>query len=79
MTFRNFFILKMQLHKHNTRKNRLILPNVKVTIYGSNPITVKAIKQCNGIQNFIEIDIYSPKMTYSKFLKSKENYNESEQ
>ena len=36
-------------------------------------------KQWNEIQNFIKIDIYSPKMTYSKFLKSFENYAESEQ
>ena len=30
-------------------------------------------KQWNEIQNFIKTDIYSPKMTYSKFLKSVEN------
>ena len=78
-TFSSFFTLKTQLHKHNTRKNRLILPNVKTTSYGSNSIPLKAIKQWNEIQNFIQIDIYSPKMTYSKFLKSVENYIKSEQ
>ena len=36
-------------------------------------------KQWNEIQNFIKIDIYSSKMAYSKFLKSFENYTESEQ
>ena len=34
--------------------------------------TLKAIKQWNEMQNFIKIDIYSPKMTYSNFLKSVE-------
>ena len=78
-TFRNFFTLNAQLHKYNTRKNRLLLPKVKSITYGSNCITLKAIKQWNETQNFAKIDIYSPKMTYSKFLKSVENYIESEQ
>ena len=78
-TFGNFFTLNTQLHKHNTRKNRLILPKVKTISYGSNSITLKATKQWNEIQNFIKIDINSPKMTYSKFLKYAENYIESEQ
>ena len=77
--FRNFFTLNAQLHKHNTRKNRLILPKVKTITYGSNSITLKAIKQWNEIQNFVKIDIYYSKMTYSKFLKSVENYIVSEQ
>ena len=70
-TFSNFFTLNTQLHKHNTRKNRLILPKVKTISYGSNS---KTIKQWNEIQDFIKIYIYSTKMTYSKFLKSVENY-----
>ena len=44
-----------------------------------NSIALKAIKQWYEIQNFIKIDIYSSKMTYFKFLKSVENYIESEQ
>ena len=86
-TFSNFFTQfhkrntrkNTQFHKHNTRKNRLILPKVKTISYGSNSITLKATKQWNEIQNFIKIDIYSPKMTYSKFLKSVKNYIEGEQ
>ena len=74
----NFSTLNAQLHKHNTRKNRLILPKVKTISYGSNSITLKTIKQWNKIQNFIKIDIYSLKMAYYKFLKSFENYIESE-
>ena len=73
-SFSTFFTLNTQLHKHNTRKNRLVLPKVKTISYGSNSITLKAIKQWNEIQNVIKIDIYSPKMTYSRFLKSVENY-----
>ena len=55
------------------------MPNVKTTSYASNSITLIAIKQWNEIQNFIKIDIYSPKMNCSKFLKSFENYIKSEQ
>ena len=73
-SFSTFFTLNTQLHKHNTRKNRLLLPKVKTISYDSNSITLKAIKQWNEIQNVIKIDIYSPKMTYSRFLKSVENY-----
>ena len=78
-TFSNVFTVNAQLHKHDTRINRLVLPKVETITYGSNSITLKAIKQWNEIQNFVKIDIYSPKMTYSKFLKSVENYIESEQ
>ena len=43
-TFNIFFTLNSQLHKHNTRKNRLIVPNTKTASYSSNSITLKAIK-----------------------------------
>ena len=46
------------------------MPNANATSYGSNFITLKAIKQWNEVQKFIDIDIYSPEMTYPKFLKS---------
>ena len=55
------------------------MPNVKTTRYGSNSVTLKAIKQLNEIQNFIKIDIYFAKVNYSKFLKSVENYIKGEQ
>ena len=75
-TFGILFTLNTQLHKHNTRKNRLILPKVKAITYAMAQILLhwKLIKQWNEIQNFIKIDIYSFKMTYSKFLKSVENH-----
>ena len=69
-TFSNFFTLNPQLHQHNTRKKRLAVPNAKTISYGSNSITLKAIKLWNKVQKFINIDIYSPEMTYPKFLKS---------
>ena len=59
-TFRNFFTLNAQLHKHNSRKNKFILSKIKSITYGSNSVTLKAIKQWNEIQNFVKIDIYSP-------------------
>ena len=58
-TFRNCFTLNAQLHKHNTSKNKLILPKATSTTYGSNSITLKATKQWNEIQNFVKIDINS--------------------
>ena len=45
--FINFFTLNTQLHQRNTRKNSLTVPNAKISRHGSNPITVKAIKQWN--------------------------------
>ena len=33
-SFSTFFTLNTQLHKHNTRKNRLVLPKVKTISYG---------------------------------------------
>ena len=69
-TFSNFFTLNPQLHQHNTRKKRLAVPNAKTISYGSNSITLKAIKLWNKVQKFINIHIYSAEMTYLKFLKS---------
>ena len=80
-TFSNFFTLNTQLHQHNTRKNRFNVPNANMTSYGSNSITLKAIKQWNKVQKFINIDIYhlySSEITYSKFLKSVLKYIESQ-
>ena len=77
-TFSNFFTFNTQLHHHNTRKNRIPVPNANTTSYRSNSITLKAIKQWNKVQKFIDIDIYSPEMTYPKFLKPLLKYIESQ-
>ena len=56
--------------KTDKEKQTCCVPNANTTSYGSNSITLKAIKQWNEVQKFIDIDIYSPEMTYPKFLKS---------
>ena len=66
-----FFTLNTQLHHHNTRGNKLIVPNVNITRYRSNSIKLKAVKQWNELQNFAKRDIFPPEMTYSKLLNSK--------
>ena len=60
-TFRNFFTLNAQLHKQNTRKNRLILPKVKFITYGSNSITLKAIKQGMKFKILLKLIFTLPK------------------
>ena len=76
--FIDFFTLNTQLHHHNTRANKLIVPNVNTTRYGSNSTTLKAVKQWNEQQNFAKIDIFSPDMTYSKLLNSIKAYIENQ-
>ena len=77
-TFSNFFTLNTQLYQHKTRKNRLAVPNAKTASYGFNSITLKAIKLWNEVQEFINIGIYSPEVTYPKFLKSVLKYIKSQ-
>ena len=55
----------------------MVLPPVMVLILLHSHCYTEAIRQWNEIQNFMKIDIYFPKMTYSKFLKSVENYIKS--
>ena len=47
---------------------------MKTTLYGTNSITLKAIKHWNEIQDISEIDINSPETTRSKFLKAIKTY-----
>ena len=68
--FSIFFTLNTQLHHHNTRGNKLIVPNVNAARYGSNAITLKEITQWNELQNFIKTEIFLPEMTHIKLLKS---------
>ena len=56
-TFSNFFTLNTQLHQHNTRKNRLAVPNANMTSYGYNFFTERNKTE---VQKFIDIDICSP-------------------
>ena len=60
-TFSNLFTLNNQIHVHITRKNRLILPNVKTTSNGSSHIfyystvsnTPKEFYYCSACSYFI--------------------------
>ena len=77
--FIGFFTLNTQLQHHNTGSKKRIVPNVNTTIYESNSITLKAIKQWNNkLQNFIKTDIFSSEMTYSELLKSIKTYIENQ-
>ena len=76
--FSELFTLNTQLHHHNTRGNKLIVPSVNTSVYGSNSITLKAIKESNEMQNFVKADTFSPEMTYSKLLKSLKTYIENQ-
>ena len=76
--FSDFYTLNTQLHHHNTGSNKHIVPNVSTTIYESNSITLKAIKQWNKQQKFIKTDIFSSEMTYSEFLISIKTYIENQ-
>ena len=58
------FTLNTQLHKHSNRKNRLILPNVKITCYGSNFIKLKAIKQWNKLKIWLKLIFILPKSPF---------------
>ena len=72
--FNNFFNHKSNQHRYNTRRNRVIVPLVKTSTYGSNSITLQAIKHWNEIQENLDLDPNFPDMTRSKFLKSLQTY-----
>ena len=55
----DFFTLNTHLPCHNTRGNKLNVANVNTTIYGSNSISLKAIKQWNELQNFVKTYLFS--------------------
>ena len=48
--FENYFQLKRQQHNHFTRGNTLNVPQVNTSLYGSNSITLSAIRDWNGLQ-----------------------------
>ena len=75
--FSDFFTLNTQLHHHNTRGNKLIVPNVNTTIYGSNSIRLKAIKQWNELLNLSKQISFLQKW-HSKLVKSIKTYIEKQ-
>ena len=73
-SFKDYFNHKSTQHQYNTRGNRIIAPHVKTTTYGSNSITLQAIKHWNEIQNELDLDPNLPDMTRPKFLKAIQTY-----
>ena len=49
--FLNYFIKTNNLHHHNARGIKLNVPIANTTCYGSNSITLKAIREWNKLQN----------------------------
>ena len=65
--FLNYFTKATNLHDHNTRGIVLNVPNVNTTCYGSNTITLRAIREWNKLktklnQNSLLQDKNSPKI-----------------
>ena len=77
--FQNYFSLKSDHHSYNTRGKRVNVPIVKTTTYGSNSITIKAIKHWNEIQNSLSIDLNSPDITRAKFIEAMKIFLENDE
>ena len=55
--FENYFQLKRQQHNHFTRGNTLNVPQVNTSLYGSNSITVSAIRDWNALHGRSELEL----------------------
>ena len=66
--FNNYFTVKKNQHQYNTRSKKLDVPIVNPNYYGSNSITLKAIKQWNKVQDGLKIDLDDSEITSSNFL-----------
>ena len=64
--FNNYFTQSNYFHEHNTRGLKLTVPTVNTTMYGTNSITMKAIKDWNCIQAKID----NIEITHWTFIKS---------
>ena len=65
--FENYFQLKRQQHNQFTRGNTLNVPQVNTSLYGSNSITLSAIRDWNALhgQSGLEL-IISPSISRGK-------------
>ena len=72
--FKNYFSLTSEQYQYLTIGTRLNIPTIKTTKYGSNSITLTAIKQWNTIQNSLKFDINHPGLTRPKFQNLIINY-----
>ena len=77
--FQNYFSLKSDDHNYHTRSSRINVPIVKTTTYGSNSITIKAIKHWNEIQNSLSIDLNSQDTTRAKFVEAMKMFLENDE
>ena len=77
--FQNYFSLKSDDHNYHTRGSRINVPIVKITTYGSNSITIKAIKHWNEIQNSLSIDLNSQDTTRTKFVEAMKMFLENDE
>ena len=65
--FENYFQLKRQQHNHFTRGNTLNVPQVNTSLYGSNSITLSAIRDWNALHGKSELElIISPSISTGK-------------
>ena len=55
--FESYFLLKRQQHNHFTRGNTLNVPQVNTSLYGSNSITVSAIRDWNALHGRSELEL----------------------
>ena len=73
--FENYFQLKRQQHNHFTRGNTLNVPQVNSSLYGSNSITLSAIRNWNSLhgQSGLEL-IISPLISRGKVTSIMKNW-----
>ena len=65
--FENYFQGKRQQHNHFTRGNTLNVPQVNTSLYGSNSITLSAIRDWNALQGQSGLElIISPSISRGK-------------
>ena len=75
--FNNYFTVKKNQHQYNRRRKKLDVPLVSTNYYGSNSITVKAIKQWNEVQDTLKIDLDDPEIISSNILKLIKEHHKS--
>ena len=67
--FNNYFTEKKNQNQNKTRRKKLDVPIVNTNYYGSNSITLKAIKQWNEIQDSLNFDLDDSEIASYKFLR----------
>ena len=68
-TFDNCFHKTTDHHSHDSRGEKLKLPITKTSIYDLQSITSSSISDSNNLNNKAKIDLDSPELTRTKFIK----------